>query len=219
MEEQVLKATRRTTSGSANARRRRHAGEVLAILYGHGEDVVSLALAADAVHHMIENGHHLVTLEIEGSQQSAIIKQVQWDTWSRHILHIDFGRVALDEHVTCAVEIVSHGTPKDVASGAVLTQPLHSIEVTCTAGNIPDAIRVEIGHLETGQAVHVRDLELPEGVVVAVDPAVVVISLQEPRGLEADAEAEPEAAEVGTAEPEVIGKGSKETAEEGEAES
>ena len=217
MEDQVLKATLRETSGSANACRERMAGEVPAVLYGHGEPVVSLCLSADEVHHMVNSGHHLVTLEVAGKREPAIIKELQWDTWSRNILHVDFGRVALDERVTVEVEIVPHGTPKALASGAVLTQPLYSIEVVCAADHIPDELRVEIGDLETGQSIHVRDLELPPGVAVTAEPAAVIISLHEPRGVPVVAEAEAEAL-AAEGEPEVIGKGGKEPEEDGKAE-
>lgn len=220
MEQQVLKARRRGQAGSAAARRLRREGQVPGVVYGHGEEVISITLVADDVHRMVSSGHHLVTLDVEGKKEPAIIKEVQWDTWSREVLHVDFGRVALDESVTVTVEITSHGTPKAVASGAALEQPLHEIEVVCTADRIPDAILVELAAMEVGQAIRVADLDLPEGVEVRIAPETIVFALQEPREEPAAAEEEVGVvAEGAAAEPEVIGKGGKEPDEETGAES
>ena len=218
MEQEALKAAKREAIGSSSARRIRNQGMVPAVLYGHGREVVHLALPGDDVTEMIESGHHLVTLDIDGASESALIKQIQWDTWSRDVLHVDFSRVRLDEEVTVSVEIRQHGQPKEVESGAVLEQPLHSIEVICKANAIPDEIVVEVGEMQLGDAIHVRDLPLPPGVKTEIEPDAVVITLQEARGVEEEEAEEAAEALVGeeSAEPEVIGKGGKEEEQEGE---
>ena len=217
MDIQTLKAKRRPTTGSADARRIRRSGKVPGVLYGHGEEVIPLALTAEAIHELMEIGHHVVALDMDGSRQRALVKEVQFDTWGKRILHVDFSRVALDETVTVTVQIVSHGQPKAVLTDGLLEQPLHSLDVECTAGNIPDEIRVEIGEMEIGDTVHVRDLELPGGVKAVADPEAIVFALKEARAEEAVEEAAPEA-EAAEAEPEVIGRAAKpedeETAEE-----
>ena len=217
MEQHALKAKVRGSVGSASARGLRRDGKVPAVLYRHGEGSVSLALAGEAVHEMAKSGQHLVTLDVDGKPERAIIKEIQWDTWGREILHVDFGRVALDELVNVTVEVVAHGTPKAMMSGAVLEQPLHSMEVACKADHIPDEIIVEVGGLEPGQMIHVKDFQLPQGVTSDAAPESIVFILQEPRaGLE-EAEAAPE--EKAAAEPEVIGRGAKEAEGEEAAQS
>ena len=109
MAEQAVKATIREEQGSTAARRLRQAGQVPAILYGHGETPVALTLAGTDVHAMIESGHHLIDLDVAGTAEKALIKDVQWDTWSIHILHVDFGRVSLDEDVTISVQVWNQG--------------------------------------------------------------------------------------------------------------
>jgi len=215
MEDMVYSAERRQQTGSQSARRLRRQGKVPAVLYGHGEEVLALALSHESVEHIVTSGHHLVNLDIDGKRERAIIREVQWDSWGREILHIDFGRVALDERVTVEVEIVPHGTPKAVLAGAVLEQPLHSVEVSCQADRIPDEIRVEVGAMEVGQMIHVRDLDFPEGVVPRGDPDQIVFILQEPRGEEV--EAAPEEAAPAPSEPEVIGRPARAAGETEEA--
>lgn len=211
MAEQTFKTKLREAVGSSATRKLRGEGQVPAVLYGHGEAVANLALGAADVHEIMASGHHLVSLEVGGGKENAIIKDVQWDVWGREVLHVDFSRVALDELVVVQVEVVAHGTPKEVLSGAVLEQPLRSIEVSCKADHIPDEIVVEVGDMVPTDKIHVRELVVPEGVSVTTDPEAVIFTLQEQRGEVEVAEEAP--AESVAGEPEVIGRG-KEAAEE-----
>jgi large subunit ribosomal protein L25 len=113
------------------------------------------------------------------------------------------------------VSLVLHGTPKDVANGALMEHPVTSLEIECRADSIPDDIRVEVGHLHVNEMIHVRDLVVPGGIRVLSDPENVVAVLHPPKLEEAVAEAPP--AEVEQAEPELIRREEKEE-EEGEEE-
>lgn len=212
MKGQTFHAERRQESGSARMRRLRRANKIPCVLYGHGEEVVPLALPADAIDDLLHGGHQVITLEYDGKQEPALIKEVQHDVWGREVLHVDFSRVSLDETVTVAVEIVGHGQPKAVLSGGVLEQPLHSVELDCKADEIPREIRVETGSLDIGEMIHVRDLELPEAARAITDPDAIVFVVHEARKA---AEAVEEAPGEGApAEPEVIGRAAESGAEE-----
>jgi len=205
----ALTAVRRTAFGSANTRRLRREGKTPAVLYGHGEDVLPLVLHSTEVHAMVESGHHIATLNIEGKPERALVKDVQFDGWQSCVLHVDFARVALDETVSVAVELKTHGQPKAVLAGGVLEQPMHQMHVECKADHIPDAITVEIGHLEMNQMLHVKDLPLPDGIQALDDPDAPVVVIHEPRaGVEEEAPAPAEG--EAQAEPEVIGRGAEE---------
>jgi large subunit ribosomal protein L25 len=216
MEQQVIKAARREGRGSARSRRLRAGGNVPGVLYGHGKEVVPVSLSAADIQHLIESGVHLVSLDLDGKPESALIKDVQWDTWSRDVIHVDFGRVDLTEEVTVTVPLTSHGTPKEVNAGALLEQAIHDIEVTCTADKIPEEICVEVGEMEIGDAVYVRDLPFPEGVTTEMEADNMVFQLREPRELEEEEEAPPEELLAASEEPEVIGRGGKDEEEDQE---
>lgn len=208
-----LKVEPRNAEGSSSARRLRASGKVPAILYGHRETPVNLAIDTEALDQMLSTGHQLVTLNVQGKQERALLKEVQYDTWGREVLHVDFSRVGLDELVTVEVPVVSHGTPKAILSGAVLEQPLHELEIECKADAIPDQILVEVGGLELDQKIHVKDLALPEGVRAKNEAEAIVFVVKIPRGPE---EVPTAAAAEAPAEPELIKRPAKET-EEGEA--
>jgi len=209
MDISVLEVRRRPEVGSAAVRRIRRQGGVPAVLYGHGEDVISLTVDGEALRSVIEGEQRVVRLGLEGGEQRALVKSVQWDTFGREILHVDFTRVAMHERVAVSVRLELHGTPKGVTAGGVLEHPLNAIEIECSAAEIPDHFRVEVGHLEFGQMVHVGDVQMPEGVKVLTDPNAVVAVMHAPKGDVTEAAAEP-----GPTEPELIGRAAKPEEEE-----
>jgi large subunit ribosomal protein L25 len=106
------------------------------------------------------------------------------------------------------------GTAPGVNAGGLLDQPMHSLSIECLALSIPDSIRVNIGELQLGAALHVRDLVLPPGVKAMADPDAIVIHVTAPAAEPAPAAAAAtEAPEQ--AEPEVIGR-QRAAEEEGE---
>jgi len=214
MKIEELQADPRMTKGSASSRQLRREGKVPAVLYGHGQEVVMLSLAGDALRHTLETGRRLVTLRLGDRQERALVKEVQFDAWGREILHVDFGRVALDETVTVEVEVVSHGAPKGALSGGVLEQPLRRVSVACKADAIPDQIRVEVERMDLNDKIMVKDLPVPPGVKITEDPDAIVFIVKEAREEEVVAAAP--AAEAVSAEPEVIGRAPKEAEAEEE---
>ena len=217
MEIQSLKAEARDDRGSAAARRLRRAGKVPGVLYGHGEQVVAFSISAVEMNQLLHSGHHVVTLDLAGQEERALLREVQLDTWEKEILHVDFTRVGLHETVTVSVEVVSHGTPKAALSGGILEQPLHRVELECRADAIPEQIRVEVGELEIGDMIHVRDLPLPPEVKAATDADSLVLVMHEARGAVVE-EAEAALKEEEAAEPEVIGHAARTEEEAAEEE-
>ena len=213
MKGQTFHAERREETGSSAARRLRQSNKIPCVLYGHGEEVIPLALAADSADELLHGGHQVITLDHDGNQDAVLVKDVQHDTWGQAVLHIDFARVSLDETVTVVVEIVGHGQPKAVLSGGILEQPLHSVEIECKANAIPAEIRVETGELELGAMIHVRELPIPEGARAVSEPDAVVFALHEARKVE-EVVSEEAPAEEAAAEPELIGRETADKEEE-----
>jgi len=203
--------------GSQKAKRLRRRGLVPAVLYGHGEGTISIALPGDELAKAIRTGAHIVTLQTDGKNQTALIKETQWDHLGKELMHVDFARVSADERVKVTVPLEVRGTAPGIAQGGVLDQPLHRLHVECPVVDIPASIRVNVGELLLGSAIHVRELTLPEGVKALDDPDVIVVhvtaKIVEPEPMAAAA---PVAAE--SAEPELIGRkvAAEEEAEEKE---
>jgi large subunit ribosomal protein L25 len=209
-----LAAQPRKGRGSQAARKLRRQGNVPAVVYGHKEATVPVALSLEELGNVLRHGVRVVDLRVDGKTEKALIREIQWDHLGKHVLHVDFARVAADERVVVTVPLELRGTAPGVTAGGMLDQPIHTLSVECLAVSLPDSIRVNIGELQIGSVVHVRDLVLPEGVKAMVDADAVVVQVRAPEA-EAAPAAAPEAA-AQQAEPEVIGRQKAE--EEGEAE-
>jgi len=207
---ELLQVQSRQTRGKHDARRMRRAGQIPAILYGHGQECVSLSIAADALEAALRHGSRVV--ELAGAvKESALIRDLQWNTWGTEVLHVDFSRVSADETVEVTIAVELRGEAPGLRDGGVLEHLVHEIEIECKATEVPERIKVNVNHLMIGQSISVAELVLPEGAVCHANPKDIVVQCVVP----AELPEEEEAAAPSEAEPEVIG-GRKETEEEKE---
>jgi len=201
----------RDTQGKHRNRRLRHSGKIPGVLYGHGLENVSLAVEADALTAAIRHGSRLVSLA-GAVNESAFIRELQWNTWGTHIIHVDFTRISEHEIVEVRVPVELRGEAPGVREGGVVSQHIHEVELACPASVIPEKLAVNINHLKLNESILLSALELPQGaklLVADLDEIVVecIIPVELP---------EEGAGEAG-AEPEIIGAKDKE--EEGAEES
>jgi large subunit ribosomal protein L25 len=210
---ELLRVEKRKSHGKRNNVRLRRSGRLPAVLYGHGEEAVSLTLAADQLEASLRHGAKVVDLDGDASGK-ALLQDVQWDTFFQEVLHVDLLRVRAGEKVKIDVPIELRGEAPGVLEGGLIEQVVHSIEIEVALDVIPDKLHISIKNLKIGDHLTVKDIiDLPPGAKVLSDEDELVVHCVMPA-----AEEEEEIAEEGaTAEPEVIGKG-KEEEEEGEAE-
>jgi large subunit ribosomal protein L25 len=210
----ITKATWRSETGSRKARRLREQGDIPGVIYGHGEPTRSITISEHDVELALQHGERVLELDIEGKNQTCLIKEVQWDTFGQEVLHVDLARVDLDERVEVTVPIILRGTPKGVTEGeGVLQQVLAETTVECTVRSMPEEIRLSVVDLDVNENLTLADLELPEGAALVDEPDSVVCTVTY---VTVEEELEEEA-EAPLAEPEVIGEREEEE-EEGEGE-
>ncbi|WP_337174107.1 50S ribosomal protein L25 [Paludisphaera sp.] len=167
-------------TGSRASRKLRKTGRTPAVIYGHKQPVVPISLDAVAARNMIESGSHLAELDLGTQTETVLIRDVQWDHLGREILHVDFARVDRTELVETEVALEFRGDAAGVAEGGVLEAVIRHLTVKCPAGSIPDAIRVDVSGLGLNQALHVKELTLPEGIVLEADPELLVVHVVSP---------------------------------------
>ena len=210
----TLNARARSTFGKNAARKLRREGYVPAIIYGHGDETRPLEIAINELERLLSTNstNTLIDLRVEGAKAtSALIREVQHHAVKPMILHVDFLQVHAGEKIHLTVPVRVHGTPVGVRDeGGVLQVVLHSVEVECLPRDIPEAIDVDVENLAIGDAVHVRDVSIPN--VTLLNDADLTIASVVPPTTEALPEAEG-AEEEAEAEPEVI-RGRKEGDEE-----
>ncbi len=206
-----LAATKRTTHGSKACRQMRQGGVIPGNIYGHHIAPVPISVPRDALLPVLKAGSRIVDLELEGATEKAMFKEVQWDTFGMYVHHFDLVRINPDERVVVEVPIELKGTPVGVLSGGVMEQNLRHLELECLAIEIPDSIVVRVNDLAIGQAIHVREVELPPNTKCFNVPDALIVHVVHVTV----SEEEPAVAEAGPAEPELIGR---KAAEEEEAE-
>jgi large subunit ribosomal protein L25 len=205
----VLEVEARTKVGTNAAKHVRKKGLVPAVMYGHGEETTSMSVSSDALQKAIKHGVRIFDVKLGDATQKTLLKTVQWAPLGHDILHADFYRVSADETITLEVRVDVRGTAPGVTAGGTLVQQIHSLSVECLVIAIPESIRVNVGELQLNQAIHVKELKLPEGVKVMNDPDAIIVQVS-------TKVEEEEAAAAEVAEPEVIGRTKEE--EEAEAE-
>lgn len=170
----TLKVEKRSEIGSTRMQKLRATGKVPAVLYGHGEAALNLAVDWKELDAVLKHSGHVVQLT-GALSESALIKEVQWDHVAQTCLHVDFARVSADELVEVTLEIVLKGTAKGLSQGGAVNHLVHEIEVLCPANAIPDRLELNVTDLELNGVLRSSNLSLPAGgrVVGAGDPVLV----------------------------------------------
>ncbi len=200
-------------TGTRVARRLRKSGRIPAVIYGHKQAVVPVTLGHDDVLRMVKSPSHLAELDLGGTTETVLIREVQWDHLGKEVLHLDFARVSAEEIVETEVPVEIRGHAAGIAAGGIVEHLVHSLSIKCKAGAIPDSIKVDISGLDLDQGIHVRDLALPPDVTADAEPDLLLVHVVT-RAAAPEPTEEAPAAEVPT-QPEVIKPERKEKEKEG----
>lgn len=208
---ETLQAETRSSRGKRNAKRLRAAGKVPAVLYGHGEKTVSLAIPAEQLTAAVRHGSRVVDLKGAVSD-SALVRELQYDTFGLEILHVDFARVSADERVHVKVPLEIRGQAAGLKEGGIIEHLIHEVEIECPVASIPDKIILNVANLKLDESMTVGQAALPEGAKIVSSADEIAVQCQRPLETEEEAAAAPGAE---GAEPELIRK--EKPAEEEEA--
>ena len=209
-EEFELNCTVRTDLGKGASRRlRRLNDDIPAVLYGGSEDPISLTIAHKDIAKATENEaffSHIITLNVGKKKQKAVIKALQRHPAKAILMHADFQRVSDDQKITVNVPI--HFLNEDKCAGVKtgggsIIKTLNEIEIDCFPKDLPEFINVDMILLEIGEAVHLADITLPEGVTsiaLAAGNDLSVATVQAPRAEVEEAATAPDAPDAPDAE-------------------
>ena len=163
-----------------------------------------LAMAAKETLEYIHKGEKVFKLDIAGSEQIVLLRDLQFDHLGTDIVHADFSRVDATERVSTTVHVNLVGDAEGLrTAGAVLMHPVTELQLECLLTNMPDEIEVDISSLQAGESITAGDITLPlPTMVLESDPAAVLAQIIVQSAEETDAEAT--TVEGGAAEPEVI---------------
>ncbi len=200
-ESNKLSAFSRTNFGKGAARQLRRAGRIPAVVYGHGAEPVHLSFDEHDVFLATKGqANAVLTVDLEGEELLALVKDIQRNPLSRAIEHLDLLRVSRSEKVEVEIPVEVTG---ESASGTIHQVEVMQLLVKAPAVAIPENIVISVDGLEDGNHVTVADIAFPEDVECDLDPETIVVVISRPevdRALEAADEAAAEAASAAAAE-------------------
>lgn len=205
-----INASARTELGKAEMRRMRHQGRIPGVVYGAGKEAVSLTTSHnDLMLKLAEEAFSasILTLNLDGKEEQVVLKELQRHPYKPRLLHLDLLRVSQTSKLVMTVPL--HFINEDTApgvkvDGGLVSHTMSEVEIACLPADLPEFLTVDLGSLEEGQALHLSDVQLPEGVEI---PALAlgaghdlpVVSIHKPRAEEVSQD-EGEAAGEGEAE-------------------
>jgi large subunit ribosomal protein L25 len=210
METLTLEVEPRDGRGKGPARRTRAQGRMPAVFYGGRSKSVTVTVDTRDFGRRIATleGAHLIELRSSSAEldkKMVLLREVQHHPVSGTPVHADFYEVALDQAIEVRVPLHFEGKPAGVTLGGILQPVLREMPVRCLPTAIPDFIAVDVSALAIHDALHVSDLQLPEGVESLVDGTEPVVSVVPPtaevkaEGAEAAAEGAIAGADAGDA--------------------
>jgi large subunit ribosomal protein L25 len=178
MEKPTIKATKRTVIGK-QVRALRRQGQLPGVIYGHKMEPTAISMdSRDASITILRlTSSSIVTIELEGKQIPALLREKQKNYIKNVLTHVDFQAVSMTEKIRTYVSLHFHGTAPAVKEfqAAVVTN-MEEIEVEALPANLPERIEVDLGKLAAlGDAIHVRDLVVDSKVEVLSDPDDVIV--------------------------------------------
>ncbi|MEU6005869.1 50S ribosomal protein L25/general stress protein Ctc [Streptomyces sp. NPDC047453] len=193
MSEVKLAAETRTEFGKGAARRVRRENKVPGVLYEHGMVPIHLTLPGHELLMALRTPNVLLSLDIDGkSNELAIPKAVQRDPLKGFLVHVDLLMVKRGERVVVEIPVVAEG--ELAPGGNLLEHVLTALPVEAEATHIPDALPVSVAGLAAGDAILAKDINLPNGVKLAVEEDTAVLQVLAAQAEEAPAGEEGEEA-------------------------
>tara|TARA_B100000686_G_scaffold135308_1_gene142520 strand:+ start:4595 stop:5356 length:762 start_codon:yes stop_codon:yes gene_type:complete len=211
----VLKATKRTSSTRGQVNKLRSDGFIPAVLYGGSKSNLNISLKKLHLKNIIKTETFMskvFDLDIDGTPEKALPRQISYDPVSDEPIHIDFVRIVKNSIITLEIPVKFINTEKSpgLKKGGVLNIVRRKVELKCPIENIPNEIIIDLDNTEINTSLKISSVKLPDKVVPTItDRDFVIATVVAPTIL-----VEPEKTEEATAEGEVPAEGTT----EGEAE-
>jgi len=202
MDKTKLKVELRNETGKEANRKFRKEGMIPGVLYSpHDKENLLLKIKSEGLSKLlIEKKHSLINLEInDGNKKNkrlAMIKDFQYNSLKKRIVHIDFYGVTLKEKITMLINVELFGESIGAKEGGILEHELREIEVECLPTDVPSAYKVDITQLQIGDNITVGDIEVSEGVKILTEAEQVIASVKHPTKEEEKVEEEVEGEEA-----------------------
>jgi len=201
-----IDAVSRSDTGKGASRRLRKTGMVPGIVYGTGKEPEMISVAHHVLlRHLDDEAFysHILSLNVDGKKQNVVLKDLQRHPAKPFIMHMDLLRVSANEKIKMNVPLhfINEDTAVGVKAGGVLSREINDIEISCFPKDLPEFIEVDIAGLDIGEAIHLSEITLPDGVevlqlVLGEDHDIAVVAVHAAKIASDEDEGEVEAGET-----------------------
>lgn len=183
----------------------RNAGFVPGVLYGKKIDSTSIQTEYKELFETYKTYGKSKTFKVklDNKTHDVYLKDIQLDTFKpTNVIHFSLLKVTASDTMHAEIPVHPVGKNEVERKGLVLQVVIPTLEVEFPVGAGVNSIDVDVSHLDAGHAVHVKDLILPEGFKLHLDPEAVVVNAAYPRVMEEETSTE-------SPEPEIISEEEK----------
>ncbi|WP_166209077.1 50S ribosomal protein L25/general stress protein Ctc [Cognatiluteimonas telluris] len=172
MADHSIQATGRKDEGKGASRRLRRAARIPAVVYGGNAAPKSIQLEHEKTWIASQSEwfySSILSLDIDGSVERVLLRDMQRHPFKQQIMHLDFQRVSENEALRAAVPlhfVNVEKSPAGKAADVVVTHELNEIHVSCLPKDLPEFIEVDLSGLNAGDTIHLSQVKLPQGVEV-----------------------------------------------------
>ena len=164
-------AVPRSDAGKGASRRLRRAGLVPAIIYGGHKDPEMVSVVHNELLQHLEHEafySHILTVDVTGNKQQVVLKDMQRHPSKPFVLHLDLLRVVAGEKIRVHVPLhfVNESKAPGVKMGGAASHQVTGVEVSCLPRDLPEFIEIDMSGMEMGDAVHLSEIRLPQGVEI-----------------------------------------------------
>jgi large subunit ribosomal protein L25 len=175
-----IQLNKRTGETKSHMNEGRKQGRIPAVLYGIGKDTLSLEVNEKEIVDILKKNPRAI-LQGKTSDEKVIpviVQNIQRETMTGKLLHIDFHHVNMTKSMDSKVTIHFSGEAIGVKSGGVLQVELYEVEVRCMPDDLPTSLEVDISALDAGDQLLVSDLIFKDGIEVLTDPTTIIIQIK-----------------------------------------
>jgi large subunit ribosomal protein L25 len=197
-----MSAEQREGIGKGASRALRRAGRTPAVIYGSSVAPMAVSIDPNVLHAALGKPGFfasLIDIDINGSTERVLCREVQMDPLKDRPIHADFLRVTPTTrlNVEVPVSFINEEDCPGLSLGGVLNVVRRTVELSALADAIPHTLEIDLAESEIGDSIHISAIKLPEGVFPTIsDRDFTVATIAAPTVMTAEEEAEGEEGEA-----------------------
>lgn len=179
-----IQVEKRSRLGKNKVDKMRQEELVPGVLYSKGEETRHIQVNRRSFDKVYKSAgmSTLIDLELDGTVEPVLIKEVQTHPFKDIYFHVDFQKLDMTQKVRLTIPISLYNREKIANKELILIQQLDELDIECLPGDIPESIDVDVSGMDINAPIFISDLEIfkNEDVTVFRDADDVIANLIEP---------------------------------------